>query len=51
MESKVCKDCGRELPLSAFYVNKFSGHTASCRECINEKRANTRYANRTQGGG
>lgn len=51
MESKVCKDCGRELPLSAFYANKFSGRTASCRECINEKRANTRYANRTQVGG
>ena len=37
METKVCKHCGRELPLENFYVNKSlkGGHDNTCKECKN----------------
>ena len=37
METKVCKRCGRELPLENFYVNKSlkGGHDNTCKECKN----------------
>lgn len=37
METKVCKHCGRELPLENFYVNKKlkGGHDNTCKECKN----------------
>lgn len=37
METKVCKKCGRELPLENFYVNKSlkGGHDNTCKECKN----------------
>lgn len=50
METKACKNCGRELPLSDFRIVKGGGHSATCNECIAEKRAQTRY-NRAQMGG
>lgn len=34
--TKVCKDCGRELPLDQFPKNRY-GHLGICREC-NAKR-------------
>lgn len=35
METKVCKKCGRELPLSEFHKNKGhkDGHLNVCKEC------------------
>ena len=37
METKVCKHCGRELPLSDFYANSKAkdGHATYCKECSN----------------
>lgn len=32
METKVCKYCGRELPVEDFYKNGF-GVTSCCKEC------------------
>lgn len=36
METKVCKKCGRELPISEFYVHKemSDGHLSFCKECV-----------------
>jgi hypothetical protein len=36
METKVCKKCGRELPISEFYVHKEmnDGHLSFCKECV-----------------
>ena len=36
METKICKKCGRELPLSEFYKNKGmkDGHRNECKECL-----------------
>lgn len=50
METKVCKACGRELPLSQFANNRYST-LSTCRECVNEKRAETRYNRAQMGGG
>lgn len=37
METKVCKHCGRELPLSDFYTNNKAkdGLATYCKECSN----------------
>lgn len=37
METKVCKKCGRELPIENFYTNKSlkGGHDNCCKECKN----------------
>lgn len=37
---KICKECGRELPDNAFQHAR-----NTCYECINTKRATTRYKN------
>lgn len=50
MEIKICKVCGRELPLSQFANSRYGTPLSTCRECVNEKRAETRY-NRAQVGG
>lgn len=50
METKTCKVCGRELPLTQFANNRYGTPFSTCRECVNEKRAQTRY-DRTQVGG
>lgn len=42
-ETKICKSCGRERPLSAFRKTRWGGTANSCNECIAEKNANTRY--------
>lgn len=36
-ETKVCKKCGRELPITEFALNKTSkdGHVGKCRDCVN----------------
>lgn len=35
METKVCKKCGRELPLDQYFRNKAmkDGHDSQCKEC------------------
>ena len=36
-ETKVCKKCGRELPITEFALNKNlkDGHVGKCRDCVN----------------
>ena len=36
METKVCKYCGRELPVEDFYKNGF-GVTSCCKECHTQR--------------
>lgn len=38
METKVCKVCGQELPLSEFRKLPFSTNCiATCKKCVSEK--------------
>lgn len=43
MEMRRCKDCGRELPLSAFKKTRWGGYAGTCNECVREKCSQTRY--------
>lgn len=47
METKVCKKCGKELPLTMFYTNRATkdGYTPLCKRCFRERYARpaTRY--------
>lgn len=47
METKNCKVCGRELPLTMFANNNHGTPLATCRDCVAEKKRTTRY-NRAQ---
>lgn len=51
METKICKECGRELPLSDFHVARGGVRVSICNSCIAEKRADTRYNRAQMGGG
>lgn len=51
METKTCKVCGRELPLTSYHRIRSGNLTETCNECINEKRAQTRYDRINSGGG
>lgn len=37
METKVCKGCGKELPLDQFFHNRY-GATGYCNDCMSAKR-------------
>ena len=51
METKICKDCGRELPLSDFRKTRSRAISGNCNECIKEKYAQTRYSHLEKLGG
>ena len=40
IKSKICKECGRELPLEMFSKNKAmrDGHVNICKDCQREQR-------------
>lgn len=42
METKICKTCGRELPLNNFASNRH-GPVSVCRECVKEKYRDTHF--------
>lgn len=50
METRARKVCGRELPLSDFANNRYGTPIATCRECVAEKKRDTRYDNAQMGG-
>lgn len=39
METKTCKVCGRELPLSEFKTTRWGSKSDVCNACVREKRA------------
>lgn len=43
METKLCKVCGRELPLTAFKNTRWGHRVTICNACVKEKRAQIRY--------
>lgn len=51
METKICKVCGQELPVSAFRMTRWGTPAQTCQKCIEEKRAQSRYDNAQMRGG
>ena len=51
-ETKVCKCCGRELPINSFAANIKSndGRQGVCRECMGKKQKASHSNNRKKGG-
>lgn len=48
METKVCKVCGQELPLSEFRKSPFAVNgIATCNKCMSDKIKKTKLFNRT----
>lgn len=41
METKICKCCGRELPIDDFRVTKL-GRRNTCNECVSKKTADAK---------
>lgn len=37
-ETKVCKSCGREMPISSFMLTRFGTASNVCKDCIREKK-------------
>lgn len=51
METKICKKCGRELSLADYRMTRWGSYADTCNECIENKRAETRYSHAQTGGG
>lgn len=51
METKICKKCGKELPVDKFYKNKSQkdGFGYYCKDCVNAYKS-SKKAN-AEGGG
>lgn len=50
METKVCKVCGQELPLSEFRKSPFTTNgIATCNKCVNDKIKKTKLFKETTG--
>ena len=50
METKVCKKCGRELPIEEFYKNKGNkdGHENKCKECFKQQQKQYRHEHKEE---
>lgn len=53
METKICKKCGKELPMTEFYANMAykDGFFNICKKCHNAQVIAMRKARRASGGG
>lgn len=40
METKTCKECGRELPVTEFMLTRWEHYTDVCKGCIKDKKKN-----------
>ena len=51
METKICKKCGKELPVDKFYKNKSQkdGFGYYCKDCVNAYKS-SKKANADWGG-
>lgn len=52
METKICKKCGKELPVDKFYKNESQkdGFGCYCKDCVNAYKS-SKKANADGGGG
>lgn len=50
METKKCKECGRELPVTEFMMTRWGNYTDVCKGCIKDKKDETRSNKRIGGG-
>lgn len=41
METKKCKECGRELPITEFMMTRWGKYTDVCKVCIKNKKGDT----------
>lgn len=46
--TKICKDCGRELPIERFKRNKFGQPVSVCLDCDTRKRRENKEKKRLQ---
>lgn len=49
METKKCKECGRELSITEFKNTRWGHRSEVCNECVRAKRAETRSNKRIGG--
>ena len=50
METKICKVCGRELPVTSFRKVKGGGYGNTCKECCSEAMKEAAYQRKIGGG-
>lgn len=50
METKTCKNCGRELPIAEFLPTRWGTYSSNCKKCIFDKKRYTR-SRKVIGGG
>lgn len=50
METKKCKECGRELPVTDFLPTRWGNYSSTCKKCINDKKIDT-LSRKVIGGG
>ena len=48
METRICKDCGRELPIEEFRMTCHNTRCSVCNTCSEAKRMATRKKNRLE---
>lgn len=51
METKKCKECGRELPITEFMMTRWGVYSDVCKECVKDKKNDTYYNKLNQNGG
>lgn len=49
METKTCKKCGRELPVTEFLMTRWGHYSEVCKKCIKDKKDETRSNKRIGG--
>lgn len=50
METKKCKECGCELPITEFLMTRWGHYSEVCKKCIKNKKDDTRSRKRIGGG-
>ena len=45
METKICKQCGRELPIDHFRKTRWGGYYTNCNDCVRVKAQETKKEN------
>lgn len=45
METKICKKCGRELPVEKFKKTRWGGYASTCNDCVKSAVQKTKRKN------